>query len=79
MLNNDFIRGYVQALENIENAISEETISVYNAYGEGLCTSDEMNFACLRLNSIERYIEQVKENYKQLVKDLNENQSKKTT
>jgi len=68
MLNNDYLKGYIAALDNINTyckTLKEEPFQ-----------DDELKFG---YNDVQEYIEQVRENYKQLVKDLNENQSKKTT
>jgi len=65
MLNNDYLKGYVAALENIKSALSSYQ------------TAEPSEFVSYDL--VNRYIDQTKENYKKLVKDLNESQSKKTT
>lgn len=67
MLNNDYLKGYIAALDNIK------------AY---LDTSYKCEYSHDKRDAFKQtlvFINQVKENYKQLVKDLNESQSKKTT
>ena len=68
VFNNDYLKGYIAALNNInEYCVKSKNIEFQD---------DEVKFG---YDDVQEYIKQVKENYKQLVKDLNENQSKKTT
>lgn len=67
LFNNDYLKGYVSALENIDSAI------------DNLISNATNTCAIKNLQNVKKYILETKENYKQLVKDLNESQSKKTT
>ena len=67
MINNDYLCGYVSALENIDSAI------------DNLISNATNTCAIKNLQKVKDYILQTRNNYKQLVKDLNESQSKKTT
>jgi hypothetical protein len=70
MITNDFIQGYIQSLDNIKNALDQYQIADKAANLESEFVAYDILY---------RYIESTKENYKKLVKDLNEAQSKKTT
>jgi hypothetical protein len=69
MVTNDFIQGYVQALNSLEHALQQ-----YQVADEIDGTPSEF----VAYDVLFRYINSTKENYKNLVKDLNEAQSKKT-
>lgn len=66
MLNNDYLKGYISALDNVA--------AFCEAASDNIEPENKLVY-----NQVQLFIVQVKENYKQLVKDLNENQSKKTT
>lgn len=68
MLNNDYLKGYIAALNNISKFLEDSYKNTPEYHG-----SNQDGFFITQ-----EYIKQVKENYKQLVKDLNESQSKKT-
>lgn len=67
MITNDYIKGYIMALETLDSTLNEWIKEEWN--------NDEI---CNSYNNVQLYIEQQKNNYKQLVKELNEAQSKKT-
>ena len=67
MITNDYIKGYVAALDNINEFCNALTKDKYDTF---------MN---TDLRSVQNYIKEVRENYKKLVKELNETQSKKTS
>lgn len=72
---NDYINGYVAALNSLDITLDEYINEVNHLY----YSEDNEYYATIGYNNIKNYIKQQKENYKQLVKELNEAQSKKTT
>jgi len=64
MINNDWLKGYIQALKTIEDGIKthrENDISAENY---------------IAYDKILRYINHIRDNYKDLVKDLNNKENK---
>lgn len=64
----DYIKGYIAALNNISYFLENSMKETDEYVGD-----ENSGYVATKI-----YIEQVKENYKQLVKELNEAQSKKT-
>lgn len=69
MITNDYIKGYIAALDHINDFLVNSLKETDDYVG-----IDERSGYFTAKN----YIKEVKENYKQLVKELNEAQSKKT-
>jgi aminoglycoside phosphotransferase family enzyme len=65
MITNDFIQGYVAALDNI------------SVFLNSICSGKDYNYI-KTIGDVNSFVRQTKENYKQLVKELNEAQSKET-
>jgi hypothetical protein len=72
MITNDFLQGYIQALDNIDSAL-------INFINVAKSTNPRNKCPINSYENVRTYIEQIKINYKKLVKELNETQSKKTT
>lgn len=68
MIDDNYLQGYISALNNINSAI--------NNLAEN--TTDYNRTVLDGYNDVQNYIKTVKNNYKQLVKELNETQSKKS-
>lgn len=64
-MNNDWLKGYISALENVKSFCEVNKTS----------TSYE---TAMTYNQVIEFINNVKDNYKELVRNLNETQSKKT-
>lgn len=60
MITNEYIKGYINALDNIKSIVNTYKIDSNN------------NHSLEAFNDVLNYIEQVRNNYKQLVKELNE-------
>lgn len=58
-INNSYIKGYINALDNIKTVVNTYKIDAIS------------NEAKEAFNDVSRFIEQVRNNYKELVKDLN--------
>lgn len=59
MFDNQYLKGYLSALENVKSVVNTYKIDALN------------NDAREAFNDVNKFIEQVRENYKKLVKDLN--------
>jgi hypothetical protein len=68
MVTNDFIEGYVMALDSLDSTL-DEWIKVTNDYERDAISG---------YDDVKHYIKEQKKFYKKLVKELNEAQSKKT-
>lgn len=66
MITNDFLKGYVQALDNVDEFLNTSIKEKKNSNMD----------SHLSLISVKTYIKQVRENYKTLVKDLNKKDKK---
>ena len=71
MITQDFINGYVQALDNIDSAIG----SLMN---ESIQKNPRNTCPINAFQKVRDFVLQTRNNYKELVKELNETQSKKT-
>jgi len=60
MITNEYLKGYINALDNIKSIVNTYKIDSNN------------NHSLEAFNDVLNYIEQVRNNYKQLVKELNE-------
>ena len=69
-MNNSYIQGYLAALENIQGAVKNHKNVAIKSGKEGLYESE---LPVQYLNYIDSYIDQVRNNYKELIKGLNEN------
>lgn len=69
MLNNDYLRGYTEALKNVESFLSQRIEYLEGLEKTGILDPNENNTD--DFEEVKDYIEQVRENYKKLVKDLN--------
>ena len=68
-MNNDWLKGYIQALENVDSAVTNmmnQRVKINPNDFDTLHNYDE----------VRKYITQIKNNYKQLVKELNAKEEK---
>lgn len=77
MFNNDYIRGYVEAIDHLSNTIDKLNRDLPGRFNDGLETDQSYSAKQEAYNGLLKYTQQVKENYKMLIKDLNASQSKK--
>lgn len=80
MITNEWLRGYIDALENISAAMNTFVDETDKASKELLMTQEEAIHVKAAYKSVQDYIKDVKKNYKQIVKEMNDaSKSKKAS
>lgn len=71
MIDNNYIKGYTEALNHLMNTVDKLNRDLVERYNEGLETMESYNSKNWAYENVLKYTKQVIENYKLLVKDLN--------
>lgn len=76
MITNDFIKGYISALKTVEENIDQRLDSYY-LQSDGIGHENSyIQTKTVELRAIKSHINQLRESYKQLVKEQNARQTK---